>query len=213
MTNIDYEYYDFRPTGFVSVKLPQDLVEKLLKRCDELHVPLNDRLAGNIRKEFSLEIHNEEQEELHNQLWEQCAVASQRYQERYTYPDMCKYLSGDAPLKFGHVWANFMTKGEFNPVHDHSGIWSFVIWLKIPYDVDEELAQSPGINSNNNCASSFQFIFNDIYGSAAETLHIMKRHEGLMVFFPSSLRHTVNPFFTSDEERVSIAGNIVYKVT
>ena len=57
MTNIDYEYYDFRPTGFVTVKLPQDLVEKLVKRCDELHVPINDRLAGNIRKEFSLELH------------------------------------------------------------------------------------------------------------------------------------------------------------
>ena len=139
--------------------------------------------------------------------------AAKRYQDRYCYPEMCKYLSDDVPLDFGKVWANFMKKGEFNPVHVHSGIWSFAIWMKIPYDMDEELAQSPGVNSNHNVASTFQFIFDDIYGAAAKTLHIAKRHEGHMAFFPSSLRHVVNPFFTSDEERVSIAGNIVYKTT
>jgi len=213
MNNIDYEYNDFRPTGFVSVKLPDDLVQRLAELCNEAQEPINHRLAGNIKKEFSIGLKEEGNEEVCRQLWEQCTGAAKKYQDRYTYPEMCKYLSKEAPLEFGQVWANFMTKGEFNPVHDHSGIWSFVIWMKIPYDVDEELTQSPGINSNYNVVSSFQFIFNDIYGAAAETLHIMKRHEGLMAFFPSSLRHTVNPFFTSDEQRVSIAGNIVYKVT
>jgi hypothetical protein len=29
-----------------------------------------------------------------------------------------------------------------------------------------------------------------------------------MAFFPASLYHSVNPFYTSDEYRISIAGNV-----
>ena len=35
-----------------------------------------------------------------------------------------------------------------------------------------------------------------------------QQQEGKMVFFPSALNHQVFPFYESDEERVSISGNI-----
>ena len=41
-------------------------------------------------------------------------------------------------------------------------------------------------------------------------LNIDKTWEGKIVMFPSYLMHTVYPFFTSDEYRISIAGNIHY---
>ena len=37
-------------------------------------------------------------------------------------------------------------------------------------------------------------------------------NKGTMLFFPSSLSHTVYPFYTSDKERISISGNIHYDV-
>jgi hypothetical protein len=35
-----------------------------------------------------------------------------------------------------------------------------------------------------------------------------KTFEGKMLFFPATLSHSVNPFYTSDDYRISIAGNI-----
>jgi len=32
-----------------------------------------------------------------------------------------------------------------------------------------------------------------------------------MVFFPSGLSHSVNPFMTSDDFRISVSGNIIAK--
>jgi hypothetical protein len=211
MYSLDYEYNDFRPTGFVSVKLPDDLVKKLRYWCEELYEPVNDRLVGNIEKELSFRIR--ENDDIRELLWEQLMLSTKVYEDRYYYPKNYKFLDKDCSLCFGNVWANFMKKHEFNPVHDHTGIWSFVIWIKIPYDINEELAKSPGLNANQNLASTFQFVFNDMYGNVAQSLHIKKEHEGNMILFPSNLMHVVNPFFTSDEERISIAGNIVYKTT
>ena len=38
-----------------------------------------------------------------------------------------------------------------------------------------------------------------------------KKFEGTMLFFPSWLQHQVYPFYTSDEKRVSLSGNIIIK--
>jgi len=32
-----------------------------------------------------------------------------------------------------------------------------------------------------------------------------------LVFFPSRLNHSVNPFYSSDEHRISVSGNIDFK--
>ena len=31
------------------------------------------------------------------------------------------------------LWVNFQKKGEFQPIHNHYGLMSFVIWMDIPY--------------------------------------------------------------------------------
>ena len=38
--------------------------------------------------------------------------------------------------------------------------------------------------------------------------HIDKNFEGYMVVFPSLLGHSVNPFYSTDEFRISISGNV-----
>ena len=36
------------------------------------------------------------------------------------------------------LWVNYQKKYDFNPIHIHSGVFSFVIWVQIPYDLTEE---------------------------------------------------------------------------
>ena len=108
-------------------------------------------------------------------------------------------------------WANYQYKHEFNPIHKHTGFLSFVIWLKIPYDNEdqEKLSFLEGVQKQNRRAGNFQFTFTDMNGQITQEPIIMnKNDEGVMLIFPSSLHHQVFPFYNTDTERVSISGNI-----
>ena len=39
-----------------------------------------------------------------------------------------------------------------------------------------------------------------------------KKCEGHMFIFPAHLGHSVNPFYDCDDERISIAGNILWNI-
>ena len=108
-------------------------------------------------------------------------------------------------------WVNYQKKHDFNPPHDHNGVYSFVIWINVPTDYREQhnISIARGINSGGAVASDFAFQYSNILGQPMSYVyHMDKSVEGKMVFFPSSLRHCVYPFFECDETRVSIAGNI-----
>jgi len=112
-------------------------------------------------------------------------------------------------LKLMSTWVNFQQKGEFNPMHNHSGAYSFVLWYKIPYDMATEDAVSPGRNTYNNLAGKFQFIYPTITGDiTSATVPVDRSWEGKMILFPASLQHTVHPFYSSDEYRISVSGNL-----
>ena len=40
------------------------------------------------------------------------------------------------------------------------------------------------------------------------TYEMSPKAEGTMLFFPSTLKHQVYPFYNCDEERISISGNV-----
>ena len=46
-------------------------------------------------------------------------------------------LNKNCPLYMESSWINFQKKYEFNPLHDHSGIFSFIIFMQIPYKLEE----------------------------------------------------------------------------
>ena len=111
------------------------------------------------------------------------------------------------PYAMGTWWVNYQKQGDFNPVHNHSSMYSFVIWLKIPYTSEE---QNKDNNSNADCRGAFEIIYNDILGkSQLYKYHLGREYEGTLLFFPASLRHAVYPFFNCDEERISVSGNII----
>lgn len=147
----------------------------------------NHGLAGNIKKEYLLEHCFED-------------VADFVEQKAYEYKGE-KY-------KLDNLWINFMEKYEFNPFHTHSGDLSFVIFVKIPFTFEEESEVFKGCQSP--CAGMFAFQYCDILGNIAEhQIELDSLYENKMFMFPSKLRHGVYPFFTSDEYRITVAGNLI----
>lgn len=115
------------------------------------------------------------------------------------------------PPILAEAWANRQKKYEFNPIHDHAGIYSFVIWYDIPYTREEENEASPYIatnTKNRNRSGMFSYcgprgIWTDLAGS--------KDWNGVMAIFNSrNTLHTVYPFYSTDKERITISGNYAY---
>jgi len=115
-----------------------------------------------------------------------------------------KMLTHHTPVVATTAWVNIQEKTEFIPNHSHDGIASYVIWIKIPYDPDNE-------NKAGNHASSFAFSYNTTIGSIRNLmLKIDKECEGVIMMFPARLQHCVYPFYTTDDRRISISGNIAF---
>ena len=107
-------------------------------------------------------------------------------------------------------WVNYQKQYEFNPNHNHDGVYSFVIWLKIPYECEE---QNIGNETNAKARGTFAFEYINLLGEICYSEYRLgKKHEGTMLFFPSKLHHLVNPFYNCEEDRISVSGNISLKV-
>jgi len=114
------------------------------------------------------------------------------------------HTNKNIPLIVTKPWINFQKKGQFIRNHIHDGLFSYNIWIKIPYDLSKE------VNSEKEATASFEFNYTDILGNINSfTIPLSKEHEGTIIFFESSLSHQVYPFYTSDEYRISIAGNVM----
>ena len=67
-------------------------------------------------------------------------------------------------------------------------------------------------NSNAKATSCFSFSYTNALGEITiQPIMLDKNREGDMIFFPAELNHSVFPFYTSDDYRISISGNIAFK--
>jgi len=114
------------------------------------------------------------------------------------------------PYCLNRWWVNYQKQNEFNPIHNHSGVYSFVIWMKIPYDSKKQNQKDIARNSNNAQIGNFSFLYSNILGEGMDyTYHLSPEYEGTMLFFPSKLDHMVYPFYDCDEDRITVSGNIL----
>ena len=107
------------------------------------------------------------------------------------------------------MWVNYQKQTEFNPRHDHTGIYSFVVWMKIPTNFEDQRKLKIA-ESSSSMISNFVFDYNNMLGHNTGSIYEMSpKMEGTMLFFPSQLNHAVYPFYNCDEERISISGNLI----
>jgi hypothetical protein len=64
-----------------------------------------------------------------------------------------------------------------------------------------------------NLSGTFQFLYPYFSeeGLSLTNIRADKKYEGKICIFPSYLHHSVFPFYSSDEYRISIAGNLKIK--
>ena len=163
-------------------------------------------LVGQIRKEFTMLKSWDYAEKLILPYIHAMVDNNPNLQPKYTSKPTGKF-------RLESMWVNFQESGEYNPPHNHSGDFSFVIWMEVPYLIHEEQnnVDSPGIFSTRNNSGYFNFNCADLLGRLNNIpVNADKRAEGNMVVFPAGLNHSVNPFFSTDKQRVSVAGNFFY---
>jgi hypothetical protein len=118
-------------------------------------------------------------------------------------------IEKEVPYILNRFWVNYQKKYEFNPVHNHTGVFSFVIWLKIPSSHKKE-CELPFIkHAILKHPNTFQMLFVNSLGDISQLNYDLEpEDEGKMLFFSSKYHHCVYPFYLSDEERISVSGNI-----
>lgn len=204
------ETIDLKNIGIIKGHVSADVMSVLRQEIEELRadftkgVAHNTELAGHIRKEFLLSKSNKVIEPLVIEL-------ALKHNQKYSYVDPTFDVEKGKRYRFelDTLWVNFQEKHEFNPVHRHSGIYSFVIWIEIPYFLNFEQAVGPGKNANTNRAGMFEFLYTDILGNVSgESIPADKTYEGDIVMFPARLHHMVHPFYSTDKCRISVAGNL-----
>ena len=131
----------------------------------------------------------------------------QEYVTDYGFPEKLK-TTHIHDLTFQKFWANYTGKGEYQALHNHDAIWSFVIWLKLPAVANDEQSVKEAMHPD---AGDFILTYSDIIGRTRKVNWKLEKqyNEGHMLLFPSDLYHAVYPHFQTDEKRLSLAGDIV----
>lgn len=196
--------------GVVSSKLEAEQIRVLKEAANKLYksnnpVSASDTLVGHVDKEYYfIEEIKPFQKEIFSCL-HHYALEFPDYFENYMRVDHKDLASLEFVLD--KVWINFQKKYDFNPVHIHSGVFSFVIWLDIPFLLSEERKVFNG--ETKTSTSEFSFLYSDILGRIQTyNLNLEAPSEGTICLFPSHLPHVVYPFYTSEKNRISISGNI-----
>ena len=214
--------------GYYMEKVPQILMNGLNKQIEDIQNNFsttdtyNKYLVGHIQHEYALIPSND----LLNFVLKTCNTyndlsakhpsnAVQNYflsQVRVSENILAEENAHNWDVSTGKdFWVNFQSKYEYNPPHVHSGIFSFVIWSKIPYKREDEEQMYPSIDKNINKNGCFTFYHME-NGTLIETLfYLDSQYENTICVFPSILNHAVFPFYTSDEYRISVSGNIYLK--
>jgi hypothetical protein len=221
MQEVTLNYKVLNPTGFLHCMVPQDVFSVVLQEVNSIidtnfnnGIKSNSYLVGVIEKEYYL--YNSAN--ILNKFFKQIVP---KYWDFNGNPENAKKLYQLSKTNNTSVlWVNFQKKYEYNPLHNHSGDLSFVLYIKIPYNIDDELKMPHVKDATCKKPPLFSFIYpsfppepvpfvNNLDLVKSYELYLNKEDEGMLILFPSWLQHQVTPFYTSDEYRISVAGNLV----
>jgi hypothetical protein len=208
-----FEHTHLPNIGLTNAQIPIEIYQALNREIVDIHTAsetgtldkngilrMNPSLAGQITKEYGIV----KSRQFLDPFLEEMARA---YQKEWYYFDETK---SNKDLKVESVWVNMQKKMEVNPLHNHDGTLSFVAWLHVPFKLEDE-RNMPNCKMSRTVelASTFQFVYTTALGTIANCpMFVESGWEGKIVMFPAKLLHIVYPFQTSDDYRISIAGNL-----
>ena len=191
--------------GWLEVRLGEEEVDYLWKCIDNKGISIKKLLAGNVDSSCLIE---DEDDWFYDNVLQRLIG---KYSSEFRNIGAKLGLPLAHPYYLKTMWVNHQKQFEFNPIHSHTGIYSFVVWMKIPTDWKDQIKLSflRGTKQEEKKTSAFEFIYTERSGEMIiETYRLDSSHEGCMLFFPSTMCHQVYPFYNCDEDRISISGNI-----
>tara|TARA_B100001996_G_scaffold280900_1_gene221342 strand:+ start:1774 stop:2391 length:618 start_codon:yes stop_codon:yes gene_type:complete len=178
--------------GWLEYKLNQTELDYVWSCVNDKRNSWSHNLAGNIEGSYKLEDRND--------WFFNNTLTSLVNSYENTFESL-----GDKDV-LDQWWVNYQKQYDFNPSHNHDGVYSFVIWLKIPYEWED---QNKDNESKAQMKGSFCFSYINMLGEHERAIYQLgKQHEGTMLLFPSALHHEVFPFYNCEEDRISVSGNI-----
>jgi len=196
LTNVKLSHQNFGPYLARTV-LPNYIIKKLLSEGKKTKKSYNRSLAGHLNNQF---LYPENiQQWFYNEINPVIAAYRQGHCKFHGIQDLSVDLHAD------DLWINFMKPGDFNPIHTHSGDYSFVIFLDVPKIIEKEMKDYEG-TSGRPGQLMFEFTQQARPRWATTGLSISPQ-VGEMYIFPALLQHWVAPF-KSKCTRISVSGNL-----
>lgn len=162
-----------------------------------------DNLAGNIEEEYSFS--DTIREQCADEILFLCANYAEKLGEKGLLMQPWTTSIPENELQLPQLWVNFQKAGEWNPPHCHSGLFSFVTYLQVPPEIQQEKDQEHQKNSFPS-AGLLQFDYGEHLPFTHAT-HQLIPFEKMIVIFPARIKHYVYPF-KSEVTRISVSGNI-----
>ena len=216
------QYGEFVNVGIIV----EDLNPFLFKRIQQTTKTFKDKFVGNTSSDMLVQFHkrvdgyDEDHSipaDLKEDITKEILKLIDLHEDRYGYFSrifnfVTELAPGKIQFELERIWVNIQRKGEFLPIHTHTGIYSFVIWTDVPFNIEDEYASTPNPTTDKGRAGYFQFLYTDALGKITTlNLPVDKRWEGRICLFPAELNHQVYPFYSSNDVRVSISGNVRVK--
>jgi hypothetical protein len=201
----EHYYGNFPNLGFVGATLSEEEVSAIKAEIADIQAnfdtseQIHHGHAGNIKKEYVLT-------KSLPAIFDAVIPLVTEYQKVFDFG-----LKGEHQYAISTAWANFQTKHEFFTGHTHQGLFSFALWLQVPYTIAEEQEYCSTQDKFVNTIPSFNFHYTDALGRIRPwVIPVDSTFENKIVVFPGSMTHSVNPFYSSDGYRIAVSGNIDY---
>ena len=115
------------------------------------------------------------------------------------------------PMGLTTAWCNLQTSGEYFAAHTHAGVFSFALWLSVPFTQADERAWREARGKSGRETASFQFHYTDALGRITpNVLEVDRSWENEVIVFPGEMMHSVTPYYSTDRVRIVVSGNIDY---
>ena len=166
---------NFPNIGVVEGQLSEDVVDNIWKVVNEARdnpVDSKAELAGNISSSIKLDRNSEL---LKDFTGETVPAFMKQHMEAYGPPYRMAMKEGEQ-FYLESLWVNFQRQHEFNPPHDHAGVYSFVIWMQIPTSYEEQRKLPIAVESNaDNHISNFAFSYTNTLGRVSTFAYNMEK--------------------------------------
>ena len=185
--------------------LPVNIFNKIKDLVYKAKGDANDTLAGNIQQQYDL--YAEKDTEIRDYLLQ---IGNNNLFQNYRNYLAQLFTNRQCRSALTKTWVNFQKKNEFNPMHTHHGIFSFVIFIKIPYNCEDYKKKFSKMKPDEVKAGMLSFQHIDSWTGRIEAIDISlnPEYEGGIYYFKSKHQHQVYPFYDTDEYRITVSGNL-----